>query len=460
MLHQAKDSRGKWSHGRIVSGVSVAAAILLSGAADVRAQTAAPGTASSRVADPGIRGGPAGAGQPFATGLSTGELLFFNGTALPTFEEVEAVANGLGPRFNLDSCAGCHAFPAPGGSSPATNPQVTRAALMAPGNRVPGFLNVNGPVREVRFVSNPDGSPDGGVHDIFTIAGRSDRPAGCSISQPDFSNTSNMIFRIPTPTFGGGLIESITDTTIRNNLASNSRQKSQLGISGHVNTSANDGSVTRFGWKAQNKSLLIFSGEAYNVEMGVTNEEFPNEREENPGCATNQLPEDHTGFDSGNSPSDLVAFMAFMRFLDQPKPACGVAGQPPCSNSINDGNNVFSQVGCALCHTPALTTGFSPVAALNQKAANLFSDLAVHHMGSGLADNITQGSAGPDEFRSAPLWGLGQRAFFLHDGRTADLLQAILDHDSQGSEASGSIGAFRALSSQQQQDLLNYLRSL
>jgi hypothetical protein len=434
--------------------------MLLCGAAYVLAQTAAPSTASFQVADPGVRGGPAGAGQPFATGLSVGQLLFFNGTALPTFDEVEAVANGLGPRFNLDSCGGCHAFPAPGGSSPPTNPQVARAALMAPGNHVPSFLDINGPVREVRFVRNPDGSPDGGVHDIFTIAGRSDGPAGCSIRQPDFSNTRNMIFRIPTPTFGGGLIESITDTTIRNNLASNSRQKSQFGISGHVNTSGNDGSVTRFGWKAQNKSLLIFSGEAYNVEMGVTNEAFPNEREENPGCATNPLAEDHTGFDSGNSPSDLVAFMAFMRFLDQPKPACGVTGQPPCSSSINDGKNAFSQVGCALCHTPTLTTGFSPVAALSQKAANLLSDLAVHHMGSGLADNVTQGSAGPDEFRTAPLWGLGQRAFFLHDGRTDDLLQAILAHDSQGSEASGSISAFRQLSSQQKQDLLNYLRSL
>jgi len=412
--------------------------------------------------DPGIRSGPPGAGQPLASGMSGGEMAFFTGIATAQFNETENVANGLGPRFNLDSCGGCHAFPAPGGSSPPTNnPQVVLAGTMAPGNTVPAFLRANGPIREVRFIRQPNGSPDGGVHDIFTIVGRSDNPAGCNISQPDFSNTSNMIFRIPTPTYGAGLIESIPDTTIKNNLAADPTGiKHQMGITGHVNTSGNDGSVTRFGWKAQNKSLLIFSGEAYNVEMGVTNEAFPNEREENANCATNPLAESETGFDNGNRPSDIVAFTAFMRFLDQPTPACGASPLPACSSSITNGGNLFNAIGCAACHTPSLTTGLSSVAGLNQKQANLFSDLAVHHMGSGLADHVSQGSAGPGEFRSAPLWGLGQRAFFLHDGRTSDLLQAIRDHASSGSEANGVINMFRQLRSSQRQDILNFLRSL
>ena len=419
------------------------------------AQTAAP----TPPTDPGIRPGPAGAGNAFAAGLTAGDLEYFNNIGARAFAEVETVAEGLGPRFNLDSCGGCHAFPAMGGSSPPTNnPQFVRASVMAPGNTVPAFITPNGPVREVRFISS-GGVPDGGVHAIFTIAGRPDKPAGCSISQPDFSNTSNMIFRIPTPTFGAGLIESITDTTIRNNLAANSAAKASLGIAGHVNTNGNDGTVTRFGWKAQNKSLLIFSGEAYNVEMGVTNENFPNEREEDPACATNGLAESATGFDSGASPSDMVAFMGFMRFLDQPQPSCGGSGQPSCASAGN-GGNLFNSIGCALCHTPTLTTGPSPIAALNRAPANLFSDLAVHHMGTGLADYVTQGSAGPDEFRTAPLWGVGQRAFFLHDGRTADLLQAILAHDSSGSEAHGVIQAFQSLTVSQQQDILNFLRSL
>jgi CxxC motif-containing protein (DUF1111 family) len=409
--------------------------------------------------DPGIRLGAAGAGQPIPK-LTPGELDFFTNHGEKQFTEVEAVLNGLGPRFNLDSCGGCHIYPAVGGSSPPhNNPQVMSAPTMAPGNTVPPFLSPNGPIREVRFIKNHDGTPDGGVHDIFTIAGRSDKPRGCAISQPDFSDTDNMIFRIPTPTFGGGLIEAITDTTIKNNLASDpGGRKAFLGIKGHVNANGNDGTVTRFGWKAQNKSLLIFAGEAYNVEMGITSENFPNEREEDQKCATNPTPENHSGFSvvGSTDPADIVAFMGFMKFLDQPAPAC----TRTCSDSVKNGRVWFHKTGCSLCHTETLTTGLSSTGALSNQQAHLFSDLAVHHMGSRLADGITQGSAGPDEFRTAPLWGVGQRAFFLHDGRTSDLLKAILDHDSPGSEAESVIDSFRDLTHSQQQDILNFLRSL
>jgi hypothetical protein len=123
---------------------------------------------------------------------------------------------------------------------------------------LPSFISANGPVREVRFVTGPDGrTPDGGVHDLFTIAGRSDAPPGCNLSQPDFAAAAaahNVIFRIPTPTFGAGLIEAIPDSVIRNNMAANGQAKAGLGISGRPNTTGNDGTITRFGWKAQNKS--------------------------------------------------------------------------------------------------------------------------------------------------------------------------------------------------------------
>lgn len=409
--------------------------------------------------DPGVRPGPAGAGTPIG-GMTGGEDYFFTTAGLAVFSEVETVAEGLGPRFNLDSCAGCHAFPAIGGSSPAINPQVVNLPSMAPGNTIPSFLKSDGPIREVRFIRNPDGTADGGVHAIFTITGRSDSPAGCAITQPNFSNSNNMIFRIPTPVFGGGLIESIPDSTIRQNLASDPQNRKALfGIRGRLNTNGNDGTVTRFGWKAQNKSLEIFSGEAYNVEMGVTNDNFPNEREEDPKCATNGTPESHSGFNTGSTdPSDILAFMGFMKFLDQPKPACTGSS---CSPSIQNGHNLFVQVGCATCHTESMLTGRTYSAALSQQKVNLFSDLAVHHMGSGLSDGVTQGAAGPDEFRTAPLWGVGQRIFFLHDGRTNDLLQAIQAHDSQGSEAHRVVLAFQSLlSKSQKQDILNFLRSL
>src|SRR5215813_5237063 len=295
--------------------------------------------------DPGPRGGAPGAGTPIA-GLTTGENDFFFRVATPPFNEVEGVAQGLGPRFNLNSCAGCHAQPAVGGSSPRTNPQFTAPSTMAPGNTVPSFITANGPIREARFIKNADGTPDGGVHALFTIAGRPDKPAGCNIQQPDFAGQqrrNNVIFRIPTPTFGNGLIESISETTLRNNLSSDpGGLKAKNGITGHLNTSGNDGTITRFGWKAQNKSLLIFSGEAYNVEMGITNEAFPNEREEN--CSSVPTPNDHSHFNVGSTgPSDLLAFMAFMRFLDQPTPVASYGSVTAAS--VTNGKALFVSTG-------------------------------------------------------------------------------------------------------------------
>src|SRR5215470_18236018 len=125
------------------------------------------------VRDPGVRGGRPGAGGPLR-GLNTDETTAFT-AARDVFAEVDSVSGtvagedgaGLGPRFNMNSCAGCHAQPDIGGSSPAINPQVAVATLDGARNTVPSFIKVNGPIREARFVKNPDGSPDGGVHDLF-----------------------------------------------------------------------------------------------------------------------------------------------------------------------------------------------------------------------------------------------------------------------------------------------------
>ena len=147
------------------------------------------------------------------------------------------------------------------------NPQVALATLHGAANKVPPFITPDGPVREARFimtVTQQGSAPDGGVHDLFSVTGRSDA-AGCTMGQPEFAKElgrNNVIFRIPTPVFGLGLVESTPDSVLRANLAANAAQKAFLGIRGSFNTSGNDGTITRFGWKAQNKSLLIFSGEA------------------------------------------------------------------------------------------------------------------------------------------------------------------------------------------------------
>jgi CxxC motif-containing protein (DUF1111 family) len=358
-----------------------------------------PTVGASKAVDPGVRPLPAAAGGALA-GLGADEEAFFD-AAKVIFMEVDAVSGGLGPRFNLDSCAGCHAFPAVGGSSPATNPQVTVATAA---NVVPSFVSRNGPVREARFVRNRDGTPDGGVHDLFVIAGRSDAP-GCNIKQPDFAGElarNNVVFRIPTPLFGLGLVENIPDDYLENALADNKALKQSLGISGEFNHSGNDGTITRFGWKAQNKSLLIFAGEAYNVEQGVTNELFPNKRETEPSCLYNGLPEDATKMTSevtSGSPasgyaSDVVNFAAFMRFLAPPTPASET------STSTTHGRQVFQNIGCHLCHIMQQTTGRSGYSNQNNVTFFPFSDFALHDMGKGLADGVSQGN--PMAANSAP----------------------------------------------------------
>jgi len=408
--------------------------------------------------DPGPRGGAASAGDPLA-GLTTAQLSVFS-HGLDQFQEDEDVPNnGLGPRFNSNSCSSCHSQPAIGGTSPASNPLFVFANSQ---NQIPVFITSNGPVREVRFIRKADGTPDGGVHDLFTIGGRSDQPGGCNPVQENFSNTANLSFRIPTPTFGLGLVEAIPDTTLVQNLAQNTAGKAALGIAGRLNRNGNDGTITRFGWKGQNKSLLLFSGEAYNVEMGITNLLFDTERDETPNCSP--LPPVNNSFNVGgfvdeNVFDDITNFANFMRFLAPPTPG-------PSSNTVVQGSNQFVNIGCANCHTTTLQTGASNFAALANQTIHPYSDFAIHHMGPGLADQVSQGLAGGDEFRTAPLWGLGQRLFFLHDGRATNLLQAIAAHSSAAnatfpaSEGNAVVARFNALTASDRQAVLTFLRSL
>jgi CxxC motif-containing protein (DUF1111 family) len=434
--------------------------------------------------DPGPRSGPPAAGG-FYSPLSPNEQNFFN-QAQQRFMETDSVSgtiagedgNGLGPTFNGNSCAQCHAQPAMGGSSPGlsspqnpiANPQVALAALDGALNSVPSFITPNGPVREARFVKNSNGTPDGGVHGLYTIAGRSDA-VGCGLGQPDFASAlsaDNVIFRIPTPLFGLGLVEATPDSALQANLAATQSARAALKILGNFNTSGNDGTITRFGWKAQNKSLAVFVGEAYNVEQGVSNDNFPNERSPVLGCVFNASPEDATPLVNGNSASpnfgtpigttsemssDMLNFAAFVRLSAPPTPATQTA-------SIQNGAALFNSIGCSLCHSPALTTGPSQITGMSNVTYNPYSDFALHSLGNGLSDGIHQGNAGPNQFRTAPLWGLGQRLFFLHDGRTSDLIQAIQAHNSQGSEANLVIRKYGSLKPSQVQDLLNFLRSL
>jgi CxxC motif-containing protein (DUF1111 family) len=411
----------------------------------------------------------------------------------PVFPQSHTNSNGLGARHNADQCFVCHAQPMLGGSGgyivpnpgsgspqPAENPQFGLVPhRFGRENNVPSFEHQFGPIREVRFKHKPDGTPDGGVHQLWTVRGSNNDTTipNCSLNQPDFEEEArkgNVAFRIPLQMLGLGLIESIQDREILAQHDATAALRSPLGIAGHPNRSGNDGTITRFGWKAQNKSITIFAGEAYNVEMGITNEAFPTATEEDPGCQGPNKPEpnDVVRTDSSDFKNqafdnplhimpDWLQFQILMRFTDGPAP------DPNPNQSALKGKPLFSDVGCTLCHTPKMQTApvmNSPV--LQNRPVNLFSDMMVHHMGPRLADDIAQGQAAGDEFRTTPLWGVGQRIFFLHDGRTSDLLQAIRHHASPSSEkypaseANGVIRKFNQLAPADQQSILDFLRSL
>jgi hypothetical protein len=490
--------------------------------------------------DPGVRQGPPGAGAPLK-GLTPIELSMFN-EGLQRAIQLEAVCDicsdltlgafidptlaklvtktnsaGLGTRFNGDQCLGCHNQPVLGGSGGfmVPNPQDPPAHFRKPENpmfdlfphrkgatnTVPSFIHQYGPIREVRFVKKPDGTPDGGVHQLFTIVGRSDIfPAGqantCTaeaLPSTDFETqlaNGNLRFRIPTQLFGLGILDGIQDREILGRHDATAALRHELGILGVPNRSGNDGTITRFGWKAQNKSITIFAGEAYNAEMGITNDLFTQAVDESPLCTVEKSePNDITRMDPDDSRNqsffnplhevpDWLMFGLFMRFLDAPQPVA-------FSASAQRGRQLFGTgpdspgIGCVACHSATMVTPpRSETEALQSLTVHPYTDLLIHHMGKGLADDITQGAATGDMFRTTPLWGVGQRIFFLHDGRTADLLQAIQAHHSLGgecengdndarsspcygpSEANEVIRRFNQLSAKDQQAILDFLRSL
>jgi len=456
-----------------------------------------------------------------------GQLASVNGAVDPASSNPTLL--GLGPAFNGNSCFMCHSQPAIGGTSPGIgtpgftqNPQITVANAFGASNpeSLSTIVTPNGPIREARFILNETDpfrlTLDGGVHDLFSIQGRSDAPPGCQLTQPDITTqlaNKNVIFRIPTPTFGLGLVENVADADLVSNAGLEHGLNSTI-QNAVLNRTGNDGTVTRFGWKAQNKSLLLFAGEASSVELGMTNELFPNERTPGTNCTGNPLPEDDTqvAFQTGQNPQDVDAFVSssienfavFMRINGSPGQcdfasgvdANGNALCNPLSASAQAGLAVFNSIGCSVCHTQSFTTQPSNVPGLSNRTFQPFSDFGLHHMGVTLADGVTQGLGGPDQFRTAPLWGLGQRLFFLHDGRTSDLKQAILAHSSSnsncyvtaatqvftvmfpldnnatanftpvggtascGSEANAVVTNFNNQSVTNQQNLLNFLRSL
>jgi CxxC motif-containing protein (DUF1111 family) len=318
----------------------------------------------------------------------------------------------------------CHNGPATGGSSPVF---VTRFGAFINGVFDP-LADLGGSLRQERAIA----------------------PPALEVVPPQANVVAR---RESTPLFGLGLIDAIPDATILRGV----RVAPVNGVKGKAaiitDVASGDQRVGRFGWKAQQATVLAFAGDAYLNEMGITNRFFPTENAPNGNLALLAQfdkvadPEDTVDPATGKSDVDKVA--DFMELLGPPPPL-------PLSPAAAQGRNVFNQVNCNLCHTPTMMTGANAVAALSNKPVNLYSDLLLHDMGS-LGDGIVQSAAGAREMKTAPLWGLRASAPYLHDGRAPNVDAAIRAHDG---EAKASRDQYNALSATARQQLLDFLLSL
>ena len=340
------------------------------------------------------------------------------------FEDPETEASGLGPIFNRSSCVTCHSAPATGGAS---------------------AINVTRFGRTENGVFNPLASLGGSLQQEMEIN---------SVLHEVVPPQANVVaHRNSTPLFGLGLIEAIPDDEILRNV----RRTPFDGVLGKVSKAADAATgktlIGRFGWKAQQATLLSFAGDAYLNEMGITSRLFPVENAPNGNIQllaqydTVVDPEDVVDPATGRGDIDRVA--DFMRYLGAPP-------RPPLSNSASMGRSVFQNTGCAVCHVPLMMTGPNKIQALDRQEVWLFSDLLLHDMGT-LGDGIAQGTADVRDMKTAPLWGLRASAPYLHDGRAQTIDDAIKAHDG---EAKASKDRYMKLNKQQVQQLIDFLMSI
>jgi CxxC motif-containing protein (DUF1111 family) len=363
--------------------------------------------------------------QPLS-GLTAAELSRFNqGRAV--FERVFDSSTGLGPLFNSSSCAGCHEGPSVGGFGDDLVEDVETHVSTVTGGSCDDLSAFGGVVIQQHTTDL-----------LFAASG--------ATTEPVPSEATDGVGRRTTPAlFGFGLLEAIPASAIL--ALADPNDANGDGISGRAHMVG--GQPGRFGRKATDPDLLGFNAGAFMMEMGLTNQ-FQTAEQKLVGFAyPYPFPavDPVAGLELSNA--DLALATDFVRFLAPPQ-ALKLTGD------ARDGIDLFAKVGCAACHVPSLTTGNSPIKALDRKPVAAFTDLLLHDMGSGLAD-ICRGDASPVEFRTEPLMGLRFREHFLHDARSASVEDAILQH---GGEATGSVNKFNGLKANQKAALLAYLSSL
>ena len=347
------------------------------------------------------------------------------------FEEAEKIHDGLGPTYNAQSCRECHQNVVTGGAS-----QVAELR--------------SGRTQDGQFFESLGGT---------LIHSRATHP---NIVEQITPEDNTRTFRISTNTLGNGFVESIANSTL---LAIRDKQPENIrgtAVMVPVLEAGSKARIGRFGWKGQHASLVSFSADAYLNEMGITNPLFPEENTSNGR---------YVGYGSGYDPVpepeddgvDVVAFADFMRSTKAPS-------RGPITADVSAGEALFNNIGCAVCHTPSITTaragtkingGEFPVPkALGNKIIHPYTDFLLHDIGTG--DGIPvlplpEYAATANQMRTAPLWALRTRNRLMHDGLSMTKQEAIQRHAGQAAEVTQK---YNALSDTEKNQLLAFLDSL
>lgn len=409
----------------------------------------------------------------FPLGNITGDHVNRHFGADAAFEQIFVTypatqAAGLGPLFNQSSCVSCHIrngrSQPPASLSDATSGLLLRLSM--PGAGPHGEpLPVEGFGTQLQTKSIFGGTPEGTL-DISYIEQVINFLDGTQISlrQPHYQITqtwepfpSGVLIspRNAPPVFGLGLLEAIPESDI---LALADEQDTDGdGISGKPNyawdITAQQLRLGRFGWKAANPSLVQQTADAFHQDMGVTSAfYFPGEHcESQLNCAGG----------IGAEPDVTRDFVELTAFYSQ---SLGVPAPRGFEKTeTKEGHQLFMELGCASCHVPRHTTGNHELAELSGQVIYPYTDLLLHDMGEGLADERPDHAATGLEWRTAPLWGIGltqvvnPRATFLHDGRARTLEEAVLWH---GGEAQAAKESYVKLSKAHREQLIRFLESL
>ena len=360
-----------------------------------------------------------------------------------TFSEVEAFEDGIGPTFNNVSCISCHESPR-GTAENDTNLKLFGGTGSQITELRAGHFN------GLTFTDHPGGSLI------------NDRANDRSIQEHILSGNEVQTLRLTLSIAGDGFVEAIDSNTLAAIAAAQPAGQRGTLIQVPVLEAGGTLRAGRFGWKNQNSSLLTFAGDAYVNEMGVTNRLFPSENTSN---GTNVQ---GGAFDGKGDPSptgeddagDIDEFTTFMRCLKAPP-------RGPINAAVTAGQSTFNAIGCATCHVGTITTApagtlinggaLTVSTALGDKNIHPFGDFLLHDVGTG--DGIVQngGQGTRNMVRTAPLWGIGTRTRFMHDGASVTATAAIQRHANQGATARNN---FNALSATNQSNVLQFIFSL